>query len=610
MVSFRKVFLLMAILVAIATIASAQPATCIAYTSNAPNVRWEGLAEEVGQVVIECSGGVSAINGTALNTVNVQIFLNTNVTSRRTIANDNQSVEAVLLIDEPTPAQVTTASMCAVGASCPGIALGGGIYFDPTSATPNKNVFQGRLIANNSVVWTGVPFDAPGTSGKRYLRIANIRAHANNIALSTLLPSAVEMYITVSGTAAPNLQNNQLKVAYLQRGLRFGSSNNGATYLQCEPSDGAYQSTSVKKFELRFREWFATAFRDNTINSTGNQADLSVIYNTESMYYHPTVAGAWTGAGLATQATRLMATFTGIPANVIIRVPRTWTNGGDTVKYIQCFDGVGQNCSDALLGSGTSVEPTIVGGSVTVVYEVTTSSATTFADLRIPAELRWGPIKDGIAGPPGTGTVTVNGSYAPLSTTTTSILSPVPRFVTTDQSTVTFIINPCRTNLLFPYVTTQQGFDTGMVIANTSADKFGTVPQNGTCTLDYFGDVDGGAAPASVTTDSIPAGQSLVASVTYGGSGKNGYALPAAKGFQGYIIAKCNFQYAHGYAYVYKFAGTFFEGNSGYLALVLDGDKDSVKSGTIAIDPATGMGTVSFSAPTTRTGSISEVRGQ
>ncbi len=143
MVSFRKVFLLMAILVAIATIASAQPATCIAYTSNAPNVRWEGLAEEVGQVVLECSGGVSAARGTALNTVNVQIFLNTNVTSRRTIANDNPATEAVLLIDEPTPAQVTTATMCAVGASCPGIAVGGGIYYDPTGAIVEQERVSG-----------------------------------------------------------------------------------------------------------------------------------------------------------------------------------------------------------------------------------------------------------------------------------------------------------------------------------------------------------------------------------------------------------------------------------------------------------------------------------
>src|SRR5512139_1614601 len=128
MVSFRKAFLLLAALVTIATVASAQPATCIAYTSNAPNVRWEGLAEEVGQVVIECSGGVSAANGTALNTVNVQIFLNTNVTSKRTIANDNSAIEAVLLIDEPTALEVNSSTICASGSTCGGTAVGGGVY--------------------------------------------------------------------------------------------------------------------------------------------------------------------------------------------------------------------------------------------------------------------------------------------------------------------------------------------------------------------------------------------------------------------------------------------------------------------------------------------------
>jgi hypothetical protein len=417
------------------------------------------------------------------------------------------------------------------------------------------------------------------------------------------------MYVTISGTGAPNLQNNQLQVAYLQRGLRFGSSDNGASYLQCEPSDGS----TVRKFELRFREWFPTAFKRNA--GVGQYQDVlgtAAIYYTESMYYEADVAATFgTEAGRGTQPTRLMATFTGIPANVIVRVPRLWPNttstSDDEVMLIQCFDGVGNSCS-APVGTGSTYEPPIIGGAVTVVYEVTESVSGTLADLKIPAELRWGPIKDGIAGPPGTGTVTVSGSFAPLSTAVTATQGPAPRFVTADSSTATFSINPCRTNLLFTYVTTQGGFDTGMVIANTSADKFGTVPQSGTCTLDYFGDVDGGAAPASVTTDTIPAGQSLIASVTTGGAGKNGFSLPAAKGFQGYIIAKCNFQFAHGYAYVYS--GPSFNGASGYLALVLDGDKDDARSGTLSIDTGSGVGTgtITLKAPGTRTGSISEVR--
>lgn len=94
---------------------------------------------------------------------------------------------------------------------------------------------------------------------------------------------------------------------------------------------------------------------------------------------------------------------------------------------------------------------------------------------------------------------------------------------------------PPSTTLLFSFVTNQAGFDTGIAIANTSADPFGTTPQNGTCTLSYFG----ANAPAPATTLEIVAGtvHTFVTSV-------------AAPGFQGYLIAECAFPLAHGFAFV------------------------------------------------------------
>jgi hypothetical protein len=277
------------------------------------------------------------------------------------------------------------------------------------------------------------------------------------------------------------------------------------------------------------------------------------------------------------------------------------------VTYVQCFDSSGTNCSEALL-SGSTINITPTGGAAMIVFEVTSSNPTNQADITIPITLRWGPIKDGIAGPPGTGTVTVAGSYAPLSSTFTSLTGPAPRFVADPADVVTFAINPCRTNLLFPYVTNQGGFDTGLAIANTSADKFGTVPQSGSCTLDYYGKTGtSGAAPGSVTTEVIPAGATATASLANGGS----YGIPAAKEFEGYIIARCNFQYAHGYAAIYQFSvvSGSIQSLGNYLALVLDGDKDASKGGAIAIDLTTGLGVFGNYAPITRTGSISEVRG-
>jgi hypothetical protein len=62
------------------------------------------VAEEVGQVQIVCTGGVRAAQDTLLPTINVQIFLNTNLTSRLYSATSSVGgSEALLLVDEPAP---------------------------------------------------------------------------------------------------------------------------------------------------------------------------------------------------------------------------------------------------------------------------------------------------------------------------------------------------------------------------------------------------------------------------------------------------------------------------------------------------------------------------
>jgi len=99
---------------------------------------------------------------------------------------------------------------------------------------------------------------------------------------------------------------------------------------------------------------------------------------------------------------------------------------------------------------------------------------------------------------------------------------------------------PDTTNLLFTFVSNQAGFDTGFSISNTGADPFGTVGQTGTCTLSFFG----------VTSPNLPAPPPLVTpSIAPGGTYPN-ILSSAAPGFQGYMIAVCNFSYAHGYAFI------------------------------------------------------------
>ena len=100
-------------------------------------------------------------------------------------------------------------------------------------------------------------------------------------------------------------------------------------------------------------------------------------------------------------------------------------------------------------------------------------------------------------------------------------------------------------------MTNQAGFDTGIAISNTSRDPFAnqnTRLQAGTCTLNYYGGTTGGgAAPAAQTTNAaVEAGAQLLFVLSSGGN----LGVAATPGFQGYIIAQCRFQYAHGFAFV------------------------------------------------------------
>lgn len=125
------------------------------------------------------------------------------------------------------------------------------------------------------------------------------------------------------------------------------------------------------------------------------------------------------------------------------------------------------------------------------------------------------------------------------------------------------------TNLLFPFVSNQAGFDTGISISNTSADPFGTATTAGTCRIHYYGVTGGGgAAPASQTTTSaITAGATANFTLVLGGS----HGIFATPGFQGYIIAVCNFPLASGYAFISDVGARNLA--SGYLAQPVCSDR-------------------------------------
>jgi hypothetical protein len=132
--------------------------------------------------------------------------------------------------------------------------------------------------------------------------------------------------------------------------------------------------------------------------------------------------------------------------------------------------------------------------------------------------------------------------------------------------------------MLFPYVVSAAGFDTGIAIANTSSDPganfgfFGTA-QPGVVQFWYYGVMSGGGAtPLTQTSKSVPAGQVLTYVLS---SGSTDWGLDnRAAGLIGYIIAQSQFQYCHAYAFISALgAGPTTSGTSeGYLGIILDGN--------------------------------------
>ena len=81
--------------------------TCAAQAGTPVIVRAEGITELVGDLLLQCTGGNPTPRGQPIPVSNVQLTLNTNVTSR--LIGSTGFTDALLLIDEPYPASAPIA---------------------------------------------------------------------------------------------------------------------------------------------------------------------------------------------------------------------------------------------------------------------------------------------------------------------------------------------------------------------------------------------------------------------------------------------------------------------------------------------------------------------
>jgi hypothetical protein len=142
-----------------------------------------------------------------------------------------------------------------------------------------------------------------------------------------------------------------------------------------------------------------------------------------------------------------------------------------------------------------------------------------------------------------------------------------PRFNQEDVGPVTVInIVASNTTMLIPFAVRDAGFDTGISVANTTADPFGSAggasPQAGTVRVDFFPRTATGAGTTfSLTTSAtVRPGAGLSTDGTLAAGGTWSVLLSellTAAGqtgsFTGYIFIQANFIDGHGSSFVSDF---------------------------------------------------------
>jgi large repetitive protein len=589
--------------------------TCNANTSNTPTIRQEGITEQIGDIVITCVGG-QVTDGVAGPQVNITVALTSQITTRLVstdaVSQAMLLIDDPTTGNGPVANFGSNATFVPCGNSHPSGTFSGGcpafgyhvisgpapnnVYViqsaagSPTGPTTQApNIYQG-VVNGSNVTFFGIPIVAPGSNGQRVYRITGIRTNASTFSNG----AAVQAFVQTSNPSALPISNAQPIVAFVQASLTT-SAVPAVGFAQC------VTQTLAPGPILTYSEAnnFASAFKTRTDpavpgqtaglegqSSTSVQTVPGTIYRSESGFTPPTTIQSTTATatsllgssiGLTDFGTRFHAVFTNLPAgaNVFVSTvnvavtngvatgpiakPANFTTQPYTSYAIMVASDNAPEVTSANPPAGTAtvngiplVQISTTGSTTaTASWEVISTQPTAIDTFQFAVYISY--TANPGANSPAVGTASVNLWYAPTSTVITATAGdPIPRFLDASKAANAFSIAACQTVLLFPYVANVAGFDTGLAIANTSTDPFGTVPQNGTCKLNWYGT----AAPAVTTTPNVPTA-TVYANTT----------STLAPGFFGYMIAQCAFQYAHGFAFVSDVGARNLA--MGYLALII-----------------------------------------
>lgn len=515
-------------------------------TSTPSTSRAESKAELMGDINYACVSSDTNLSGPdSFVDVNMLVELDVPVTNNIDFGEGDDITDAVLIVNDNNCTQPEDLGNQS-NASC------------DTSAY--QAVQYGEILNDGSTIaWNGVRLPFPGevnpTTGDVNPSITRVRINSmrgNAASLGLPVSGTFEINAILDSQPPSNMELTRFSVVVAR--TRIGLIQEGVdavSGLQCiDPYDADDDTASIT-----FSEGFASAFKTIGVASF---VDGTKFW--ESGYYAPD-NDQNNNAG-ASNATQFAVTFTDIPEGVTVNVDITYNLG--TLQLTQ----LGNSCGT---GGSTNLDSDDLNGDgyVIVGFNVCQTNPLAVEEAMLDFDIDWDP-----ANPPAVGVGTVGVSFWPLDgSDVASGPDDEPRFVDTSEPANFLNVEKCVTTLLWPFVTNQSGFDTGLVVSNTSDDwgLSNADPQDGDCEVHYLGTDTNGVMPADdVTTSEVVAGDQLIWLLSSGGT----HGLVGAPDFQGYVFAACEFQYAHGYAFITDgFGGGIPALAQGYLALIVPADR-------------------------------------
>jgi len=494
-------------------------------------VRSQGLTELAGTISLNCAGGTLAA-ATASITVTI------------------------------TPPTAVVTNDAAAG--------------NPTAANTGTATIGVITVSGNTVTVPLASAAAAQTLG--VLTISGIRVNAS--ASGVVFPAQIAALVTASPANAIAVSNNQLNVAIPQNGF-VATFSAGAGIPQCSSATFAGAADAPGTITVGTANTAGNFVVAGTLTIAGKTISGGTTAKITASEGFP---AAWhtkvdEGAG-ATNGTRITLTLTGLPTNSVVYAFQrlnAQATGFTGTAVLDLVTGAGADGSGGTSppAAGVATIASLVTGN-TVTYEVTTDNDAQTDGIVIPLQIY-------TTGTATTGTITVAATLSPTSTIGTATTSGgiLPRFaVGTANGTATSVIG-CTTNMLFPFVTNQFGFNTGFSIANTTTDPFGTSSQSGTCVYNFYG--TNGPSGGTFTTASIS-----------GGASDTQLLSTIAPNFQGYVIVQCNFQLGHGFFFIQNgFGGgtpNVAQGGPALIILQPGTTSSTSRKGLAAVGPPFGEG--------------------